>query len=136
MPKLTKKQAKAVDNSDSEFPLLDAGLYWLVLNKVVEKKGQQAPYWEWEFSIVTNEDGEDLQSAGRIWENTSLSEKAQWRLKSMFDAFGVPTDTDTEDLIGHGIWANIGQEIQQEGARKGQMVNTFLSAIPAAEDED
>lgn len=136
MPKLNKATAKKVDQAASEFPLHEAGLYLLALNKVTEKKGTEAPYWEWEFSIVGDENGEELEKAGRIWENTSLSEKAQWRLKAMFDAFGVPTDTDTDELLGAYIWANIGQEVQEQGARKGQMVNVFLSAVPPLSEDE
>ena len=130
MPKLNSKQAKQVEEADSSFELLEAGVYLASLNAVTEKKGAAGPYWEWEFVICETDEGEELERKPKIWENTSLSEKAIWRLASMFEAFEVPTDTDTEDLLGMYVMVNVGQEVVEGGARAGQLRNCFISAFP------
>lgn len=127
MPKLNKTQAKKAREAEG-LGALDEGTYLGMLNKVVEKQGQNAPYWEWEFSIVGNAEGEEMKG-GRLWENTSLSDNALWRLKAMFEAFGVDMDTDTNELLGQYLWLNIGSEIQAEGKGAGQTRNILLSAF-------
>jgi hypothetical protein len=134
MPKLNEEQQQAVEESESSTFLHEPGTYLAVLNKVEEKQGKKAPYWEWEFQVVGNEDGESIQGA-RIWENTSLSQAALWRLKEMFAAFGTTPDTDTDDLLGQYVWLMLGQEVQPVGQGAGKTRNTFLGALPVDEDQ-
>ena len=134
MPKLNAQKAKAVEetevNEGGGFILLDPGVYELQLREVEVKTGAKGPYWAWTFEIPEGEHAEGK----RFWENTSLSEDAEWRLKSMFAAFGVSADTDTDDLIGKRIRANIGQETAQQGKVKGKLVNNIESVLPAKDD--
>ena len=132
MPKLNKTLAKKARDSEG-LGALEAGTYLGALNKVDEKDGKESPYWEWEFSIVGDSEGNEMKG-GRLWENTSLSDRALFRVKSMFEAFGVEMDTDTNELIGQYVWLNIGTEIQAEGVGKGKERNILLSALQV-EDE-
>lgn len=127
MPKLNKTLAKKAREAEG-LGALEAGTYLGILNKVTEKEGRESPYWEWEFSIVGTEEGEEIKG-GRLWENTSLSERALWRLKDMFGSFGVELDTDTNELIGQYIWLVVGTEIQAEGAGAGKERNILLSTM-------
>lgn len=136
MPKLNKKQAKAVEEAEGGELLVDPGVYAAVLNKVEEKKGQAGPYWEWEFQLLEDADGNELESKPKVWENTSLSEKAQWRLRDMFEAFEVSPDTDTDEILGQWVALTVGQEVAQQGSRQGQLRNIFLSAAPISGDDD
>lgn len=136
MPKLNKKQAKQVADAEGGELLVDAGVYAAILNKVEEKTGQAGPYWEWEFQLVEDSDGNELEAKPKVWENTSLSEKAAWRLRDMFEAFEVGTDTDTDDLLGQWVALTVGQEIAKQGSRQGQLRNIFLSAAPITDDGD
>lgn len=135
MPKLNKKQAKQVEDAEGGELLVDAGVYAAVLNKVEEKKGQAGPYWEWEFQLMEDADGNDLEVKPKVWENTSLSEKAAWRLRDMFEAFEVPTDTDTDEILGQWVQLTVGQEVAQQGSRQGQLRNIFLSAAPLSDGD-
>lgn len=136
MPKLNKKQAKQAAEAEDLQMLVDPGPYACVLNKVETKTGQAGEYWEWEFSIQEDADGNKIDGGPRIWENTSLSEKAIFRVKQMFEAFEVPMDTDTDDLCGTWIGINVGQEVAKQGSRQGQLRNIFLSAFPISDDSD
>ncbi len=133
MPKLTDDQA-AQAGEGGDFEVLDPGPYVAVLNEVNVKEGQAGPYWEWVFVIHSDADGQELDPKPRLWENTSTSEKAIWRIGKMMDGFGVPHDTDTNKLLGRYVGVNVGQEIAQAGSRAGQLVNTFLSAFPIEDD--
>ena len=132
MPKLTKTQTKAVEEAeDREFVLLPAGEYMGALNDVTVKTGEKGPYWQWEFLLVEDADGEEIdQPYPKLWENTSLSEGAAFRLKAMFEAFGVSADTDTDDLLNQYVVIQVGQEVQARGSNAGKLRNVFLSASP------
>ena len=135
MPKLNQKQAKQAAEAD-DYEAVPPGTYLAVLAAVSEKKGQAGPYWEWQFQLQETDEGEELERKVKIWENTSLSEQAIFRVAQMFAAFEVDTDTDTEDLLGLYVMVNVGQEVAEQGARAGQLRNTFLSAFPVPGDDE
>lgn len=135
MPKLTSDQAQSVEEAESrEFELLDIGTYLGALNAVTEEPGKEFTYWVWEFVLVGDAEGNDLENTAKLWENTSLSPKAAFRLKAMFEAFEVPADTDTDELLGRYVWIDVGQEVQKEGKNQGKLRNVFLSASPASDE--
>ena len=137
MPKLSNKQAKAVEEAEErELVLLDDGTYMGALQSVKEEKGDKGPYWVWEFLLVEDADGEELENQSRVWENTSLSEKALFRLKAMFAAFEVDPDTDTDEILGQYVWVDVGHEVQKAGSRAGQLRNVFLAAHPIEEESE
>lgn len=136
MPKLNKKNAKAAEEAESITMLVDAGPYACVLNKVDAKQGTAGEYWEWEFAIMEDAEGEPVEGKPKLWENTSLSEKAIFRVKQMFEAFEVPVDTDTDELVGQWVGINVGQEVAKQGSRAGQLRNIFLSAFPLGDGEE
>ena len=95
MPKLNAKTAKAVEKTEGgTFAPVDPGIYHIRLRDVTAKPGPKGVYWAWEFESV------EPDVRGRFWTNTSLSDKAHFKLKEAFEAFGVPTDTDTDELLG------------------------------------
>lgn len=137
MPKLNKAQAKLVDEAEAmDFPLLDVGDYMASLNSVESRQGQAGEYWVWEFAVSGDEEGNDLANPIKLWENTSLSEKAAFRLKAMFEAFQVPPDTDTDEILGEWVIVSVGQEVQKQGANAGKLRNVFLSARPIDGEEE
>jgi hypothetical protein len=100
------------------------------------KAGPAGPYWVWEYETV---EVEGQPANRRFWDNTSLSEKAIGRLGKVFEAFGVDTDTDTEDLIGNIVTLDVGQETINKGDRMGEKRNVVrnvlsVDAHPAADD--
>lgn len=134
MPKLSDQQAQATDEAEGGYELLDPGVYLGSLNQVTEKAGDKGPYWEWEFLLEETDEGVALDNPSKVWENTSLSERALFRLKDMFAAFEVPTDTDTEDLLGTYVWVSVGQEPSIKDPSK--LVNVFLGAQPIPDEAE
>lgn len=134
MPQLTKKKAKSVDEAESSFKLVPDGTYKSRLSKVEAKPGAEADVWWWHWT-VDEEDGEGEFDGSNLILFTSLSEKAEWKLREPFDAFGVATTTHTDKLLGQYARLVVTQTTAQAGTRKGQLVNNITAVLPL-EDED
>lgn len=137
MPKLNSDVAKKVDQAESGFQPVPEGVYILQLMDDVEvKEGAKGPYWRWTFEVPKEHEGAELEHSGRrFWTNTSLSEAAYFKLQETFRAFGVPTDTDTEELVGRRVKAVIVMRTIQQGARKGELSNEIEKLLPLDSDE-
>jgi hypothetical protein len=132
MPKLPGQAAadakKAAQGGGRE--ALEEGTYAGRLTSVIAKPAASSgnPMWVWEFEVI------DEPYVGRkLWVNTVLTEKAMWKVGEMFNAFGVPTDTDTDELIGETCLLQVSQQVIQKGARTGQMGNNVDRALPTDE---
>lgn len=125
MPKLDKKAAEQVDQAEAGSFLLPDGRYAARLRAVAEKPGNEYPYWAWEFDALHDPDGK--KHAGRQWINTSLSPKAAFRLKEVFEAFGYTTDTDTDELIGEWCVLTLVQKVQEKGKGAGNLRNEIAN---------
>lgn len=138
MAKLNQAVAEQVDNAEDGFKPIPEGVYIVQLMADVEVgEGKRGPYWKWAFEIPAQHEGEDVQHAGRrFWTNTSLSSDSFWKLKEAFTAFGVSTDTDTEDLVGKRVKAHIGVEVAKGGSRQGEPVNTIKKLLPLDSESD
>ena len=125
MPKLNPTRAAQVAEVETtSYEPLPDGVYSAKLREVTTHEGRTAPYWRWEYEIV-----DERYPGRRMWDNTSLSDRALWRLRNVFDAFGVPADTDPEDLIGKTVQLAVGSEIQEQGAGAGQMRNVVRDVL-------
>jgi hypothetical protein len=133
MPQLNAETAAKVEQAEDGFKLLDPHIAIVKLTEdVIVKEGKKGPYWQWEFETV---EGSEV-GAGRKWRHrTSLSEAAFFKLKETFSAFGVPTSTNTETLVGKMVRAEITVETIGDGTRKGQLTNNISSLLPM-NDED
>lgn len=131
MPKLNKKTAEKVAEAESsDFEPLPAGAYHCRLVDVDgSREGPSGPYWSWEFDVLDEE-----HQNRKLWNNTSLSEAAHWKLAEAFAAFGVGTDTDTDELLGQVCKAIVTVRTIQAGARKGQLANQVDKLVEADED--
>lgn len=130
MPKLSTATASKVEEAESlDFEPMPEDIYEAVLAEEVElAEGPNGPYWKWTFKITTS--GYETR---KQFVNTSLSEKALWKLKEMFEAFGVSADTDTEDLIGQPVKLMIVQRVIAKGARSGEVGNEVRQVLPIKE---
>lgn len=137
MPKLGKDLAEKVENAEDGFKPIEEGVYILQLTEDVEvKTGAKGPYWRWVFEIPEKHEDQELAHAGRkFFLNTSLSEAAFFKLKELFGAFGVPTDSETEDLVGRRIKGHITVRTIQAGDRKGELTNDVSKTFPLDHDE-
>lgn len=121
MPKLDKTQVKNVDEASTGSYLIPEGRYAARLALVTEREGNEFPNWSWEFEAIHDVDGDT--KAGRQWVNTSLSPKAAWKVKEVFEAFGYTADSDTDEMVGEWAVLTISQEVQNFGKKKGEIVN-------------
>jgi len=123
MPALPSSEAAAVEEFEGNaYPVLDPGVYHCRLFDVKVGEGKAGPYWNWEYHL---EGG-----SARFWNITSLSEKARFKMKETFDAFGVSADTNTDMLLGRSVNLQIGIGTITGGAREGQQRNEVIQVLP------
>lgn len=134
MPKLEGNVAEQVNSAESGSVLIEDGIYLMTLEAVESDgkdgqplSGKAGPYWKW--TLVFPADAERYAKR-KQWVNTSLSADSAWKLKEHFDAFGVPADTDTDDLIGKQCMVQIGSRTITQGDRAGDEVNTVIKLLP------
>lgn len=132
MAKLNKKLQDRVDKAEtSGFEPVPDGVYYLQLFDVdASREGPKGPYWSWEFNIVES----DEYDGRKQWNNTSLSAAADFKMKETYEAFGVPLDTDTDDMLGMVVKGQISQRVIQSGDRMGEMGNQ-IDRLRKAEPE-
>lgn len=120
MAKLNKRLQEQTENAQSmDFEPLEPGVYHARLLKVdTDGSGPKGPYWTWEFEVV-----EEPYRGRKLWNNTSLSEKAAFSMKNTFEAFEVPLDTDTDDMCGSVVRCHVSIRTIQQGARAGELTN-------------
>lgn len=137
MPKLDDTKAAAVEAAEDGFKPVPEGVYILQLMEDVDvKTGDKGVYWRWTFEVPEVHEGDTLEHGGRrFWTNTSLSDAAYFKLKETFQAFGVPTNTDTAELVGKKVKATIVQKVIQGGQRKGEIGNEIAKLHPLSHDE-
>jgi hypothetical protein len=126
MPKLSTKKAKSVGKAKSEFTLLPNGIYEFKLERVNTGEGQAGPYWEWVLRIPEGHE----HYPRRLSHFTSLSEESEFKMNETFAAFGVSTDTDTDDLLGSHVMAEVVQRTIQKGERTGEIANSINKLLP------
>lgn len=127
MPQLGKDMAKKVAEAEDSFAPIPRGVYIVELAQDCEvAEGAKGAYWKWTFEIPEGE----AYAGRRFWLNTSLSENAFFKLKETFAAFGVDTDTNTEDLVKKRVRAVIGTQTIQKGQRAGQIGNDLQKVLP------
>ena len=135
MPKLSGENAKKVaeveDNGGGGQygPIPEGKCRVRLLEVESAKTAKGAPKWVWKFETT-----DPAEHAGRwLWEHTAIQDSTMWKIRQVFDAFGVPADTDTDDLIGSTIDVMVKVEIAQAGKMKGKEVNTIDQFLPASE---
>ena len=125
MPQLNESLASGIDEEPHSVGVLEPGVYEAVLMEVEAKPGKVAPLWSWRYEIAPGEVGE-----GRtMYNNTSLSKEAKWKMKETFDAFGVPANTNTDRLIGQRVKLLVAKVIAEQGKRKGMFVNQIQEVM-------
>jgi hypothetical protein len=146
MAKLDKEHQEQTATASTGFAPIPDGTYHIRLREVdPENEGPAGPYWSWEFEVLDSIDFkhtdpdtgevEDANTQGRrLWNNTSLSKQAAFKMKETFDAFGAELDADTDDMCGQVVRANVSQRTIQAGARKGEMTNQIEKLFKVEED--
>jgi hypothetical protein len=128
-PKLNPNLATGVKKAvaSSGFTPMDEGNYRARLTEVVAKNAASSgnPMWVWQYEII-----EDPYSGRKQWNNTVLTDAALWKVGESFAAFGVPEDTDTDELIGCTVVLEISQRTITQGQREGQIGNNIDRVLP------
>lgn len=150
MPKLNSARAKEADSSaenapSGDFPVLDEGYYRIRLTGVEtdtvknskDPKLVGAPVWIWKFDLSPDDESEEDLPKAKFWHRCTLPPKGAEHydfLNSLFvapfNAYGVPTDTDTDELVGRDIRAYVIQRVMDKGKRKGKTANEIESLLP------
>ena len=126
MPKLATAVAKQAASASVGFAPLEPGIYYARLTGVEAKTASTGnAMWVWAFEISRGD-----KTGKKQWVNTVLVENAMWKLGQVFDAFGVPTDTDTDELIGKEVRIEVSQRTIGAGQRAGQIGNNVDNVLP------
>lgn len=129
MPQLNETYASGIDEEPQAVGVLEPGVYEAVLVEVVAKPGKVAPLWSWRYEVAPGQVGE-----GRtMFNNTSLSEEARWKMAETFQAFGVPANTNTDRLLGQRVKLLVAKVIAQQGKRQGMFVNQIQEVMPVGQ---
>lgn len=141
MARMAEDLIEQVDNYKPEvFEPLEDGVYVLSFEEDVEVKvGPKGTYWAWKF-VANQEDNPGMtRTKVTLFHNTSLSEKAAFKLHETYAAFGVSARTDTEDLVGQKVRGKVIQQVIEQGKRAGEIGNSLDELLPknaAAETDD
>jgi hypothetical protein len=136
MPRLDTATARVVNKAEgSSFTLLDEDLYLLKLTKCVvstkpDRNGNT--YWIWSWEVSRGQTSEDKFKGKSVRCNTGFTEDQAWFPKSIFDAFGVKPNVDTDTLLGKEVVAIASQREIGAGPRKGQLTNDLGSFASAS----
>lgn len=136
MPKLDNTTARVVNKAEgSAFTLLDEDMYLLRLTKVVvsskpDRNGNT--YWIWSWEAEKGQTSGDKFKGKSVRCNTGFTEDQAWFPKSIFDAFGVKPNVDTDTLLGKSVCAVATQREIGAGPRKGQLTNDLSNFAPAS----
>ena len=161
MPKLPKKMAKAVANTEpstgGDFPLMDPGWYYVQLQEVEALDGNYAPRWNVVLhNIHKQEEDKSVgeKQSGKQWLNINIPDDGpapanytngdkKWaafqsmskgQLAMFFEGFGYSADSDTDEMLGEWALAKIGIRTIQRGDRKGEKTNEVKQLVPVPDD--
>ena len=124
-----------------EFEPLPVGRYPVMVEVVALRESQSSeyPYLNWELKVTV-----EPYLNRRLFLMTSLSPKALWRLKAIFEAFGVFSENmaletaeadDMEILISPAVAGKAGIALVSQEAYQGRVqnrVDDVLSIVEAA----
>lgn len=127
-----KSTAIKVDLSDVESKvILEEGDYLVTVAEVEQRPGDEDDYLSWKFEI---------EGGGVAYENTSLSPKALWKLRTLLESMGyeIPDKAfslDLEELVGLTCGASIGVDVFNN-KKKNVIIDTFPEDELDEEDEE
>lgn len=145
MPKLNPTKAAEVKKAGEDggkFVLLPEGKYVVRLTDVTSETARSgSPMWVWKFETTqyleveapVDNEGQPINVIGKeIWYRTVIMDKTLWDLDRVFNAFGVPPETDTDELVGDEIVVMIDQQVITGGKSKGKLGNNVVDFMTLA----
>jgi hypothetical protein len=133
MPKLNEATAAAADQQASEGRApLPEGWYTCTLDSVEAREARSGGgmNWNWAFTVALGE-----HKGRKIFVTTSLKQTALFKISEIMSAFGVATDTDTDDLVNQALRIQIKHRTIQQGERAGEIGIDAKKFSPATEDD-
>jgi hypothetical protein len=127
--KMNKKTQQQTAKASNNFEPFEGVMHVRLRGVDATRTGPSGPYWSWEFEVVEGE-----HEGRRLWNNTSLSEAAAFKMKETYDAFGAEYDADTDDLCGQVCRADVEIVTQQQGRNKGQLTSQIRRLSPKDPD--
>lgn len=136
MPKMNKDAAKRTAEAENTGGVMEPGIYIMRLAEVVVKPGEKGPYWKCTFKVPedTAEEHAKKYKNWNQWLNISEGESSDWKRKEFFEAFGVPTNTDTDELIGRYVRVTVDASTIQSGPRTGEASSKVSTLLPLDTD--
>jgi hypothetical protein len=108
---------------------IPVGVYQVLVTDAEAKEGKDFPYVSWEFTV----DGGEFEGR-KLWNNTSVSPKALWKLKEALIALGADPASllgavsfDPQDYVGRQCMAIVNIEPRSD---TGENRNTITKLIP------
>lgn len=136
MPQLDRATAVVVNKAEvSSIALVDEDMYLIRLTKVAvasrpDRNGHMR--WNWSWEIVRGQVTGDKFKGKAQRCGTGFTEEQAWFPKSIFEAFGVKPNVNTDTLLGKEVCALITQREIESGSRKGQLANDLSQFAPAS----
>lgn len=119
---------------DTEFEVLPEGYYLCEVDSIkLSDKAGPSGYKQW---VVVWRVVRPKASAKRtIWDRRSLSPKAAFKMRELFDALGYEYGSDSDELVGERAVVEIEHQEIERGPRTGQLSENVV-ALYSSEDED
>lgn len=135
--KLDDDYRKAMDEADEgredgEFEPLEDGYYRAKIESInLSDKPGKSGYHMW--VVVWRIQAPRKWAKRTQWDRLSLSPKAAWKMRELFDALGYEYDSDSDELIGEEAVLEIFQEEISSGSKKGEIGNSVAQVLSVAE---
>lgn len=136
LPQELLEPTQEAAETSGDFTAMDPGVYTARLGKCDADRtrdGKKA-MWKLEFDQIYDLDG--TKKGGRLWSNITLEESVAWKIAQFFAAFGVPTSTNTDEMINVRCRLEVSKRVQEFGKNKGKEVNDIDRFVALAESDD
>ena len=124
------------EDEQNSYSPIDSGRYRAHVTGISREVGRSSgkPYLHWEFTLS---EGQAFERR-KIWDNTSLSDKAKWRIVALLKALGIDVpkgrlQLNPNDVLGRELILQIGQEpddYRDPDGDEGIMRNTINGFAP------
>lgn len=119
---------------DSEYEPLEDGYYLAEIEKIsLSPTAGKSGYKQW--IVIWRIKRPKAHAKRTQWDRMSLSPKAAWKMRELFDALGYDYDSDSDELIGEQAILELFQEPIASGKRAGEIGNSVAKIIPADDPE-
>jgi hypothetical protein len=137
--KLPNDVRTAIDNdegsqSDTEFEPLPEG-YYLATVESIKLSDNVGPSGFHQWIVVWRIKAPKAFAKRTQWDRRSLSPKASFKMRELYDGLGFEYDSDSDELIGESAILEISQAEITSGKRKGEMGNDVERVLDAEDPE-